>query len=129
MNSKESRIAKKKILVVDDEPEVCSLLCDFLNMRGFEVGVAYNGQEALDRVAKAKPDLITLDVIMPVMDGFELLRYLKSRNDYSGIPVIMLTAKKAPKDLDRGISLKADFYLPKPFTFDNLMDFINLVLV
>jgi len=129
MNNKKSSITKKKILVVDDEPEVCSLLYDFLSMKGFEVGIACNGQDALDKVAKTKPDLITLDVIMPVMDGFELLKYLKSKSDYSEIPVIMLTAKKTSKDLEKGIFLKADFYLPKPFTFDNLMSFIDLVLV
>lgn len=129
MNNKGSKITGKNILVVDDEPEICSLLYDFLSRKGFEVGVACNGQDALDKVAKTKPDLITLDVIMPVMDGFEFLKYLKSKNDYSGIPVIMLTAKKGSKDIDRGISLKADFYLPKPFTFDNLMSFITLVLV
>ncbi|MBU2102995.1 MAG: response regulator, partial [Candidatus Omnitrophica bacterium] len=90
-----------------------------------EVG---SGIEALEVLNTIKPDLIILDVIMPCMDGFQLLKKLKEEPKYFTIPVIMLTVKSSSKCLDAGISLGADFYLPKPFQLSNLMKFINLVL-
>lgn len=119
---------KKRVLIVDDEAEVCKAICAYLKRRKFEVCQAYNGIQALEVIKKTEPDLILLDVVMPQMDGFEVLQRLKSESVYSKIPVIMLTTKSEPKNLNKGIALKADFYLPKPFTFDNLMSFINLIL-
>ena len=119
---------KKTILIVDDEEEACGMICSYLRRRGFDARAAYTGKEALEVLKKTIPHLIILDVIMPVMDGFEFLRHLKFESNYSEIPVIMLTAKTEPANIEKGISLQADFYLPKPFEFDNLMNFINLVL-
>lgn len=119
---------KKNILIVDDDKDVCEAIEQFLKKRGFIACKACDGKEASVALKKQKPDLIILDVLMPVMDGFEFLQFLKSNVRYSRIPVIMLTVKSDPKHLEKGISLHADFYLPKPFKFDNLMDFINIVL-
>lgn len=118
----------KRILIVDNEPEICDLLSGYLNKEGFSTDVANNGREALDIIAIRKPDLISLDEVMPVMSGFELLSYLRSKPEYSRIPVIMLTSRSGPHDLDMGITLKADFYLPKPFDLENFMSFVNLML-
>jgi len=128
MEKKEKNISKKRILIVDDEEDILRLLSDFLTEKGFIVDTASDGKEALKQVASRKPDLITLDEVMPVMDGFEFLKALRSKKAYSAIPVIMLTFRSKDKDLETGISLGADFYLPKPFSFENLMDFIKLVL-
>ena len=77
---------------------------------------------------KATFDLITLDEKMPVMKGFDFLKKLRSIPKYSNIPVVMLTARTRPQDLDKGIGLNADFYLPKPISFENLSGFIDLIL-
>ena len=116
---------RKKILVVDDEPDMVHLVRLALEMEGHEVIVAYNGVEALERVAAARPDLIVLDVMMPHMDGFEVLSKLKETPATSHIPVIMLTAVdvQAPK----GWSLGADFYWTKPFKPEDLITLIRRI--
>jgi len=119
---------KKRILIVDDEADVCTMLADYFTKKGFIADVAYNGKDALAAVQSERPDLIILDVVMPEIDGFKVLETLKSDPVYYQIPIIMLTRKSGPKSMDRGISLNAEFYLPKPCTTDNLMDFVNMIL-
>lgn len=75
-----------------------------------------------------KPDLIALDIKMPKMDGFEFLEYIKSTPAYSDIPVIALTVQSRSMHVDKGIALGADFYLPKPFSLDNLLQFIEIIM-
>jgi DNA-binding response OmpR family regulator len=128
MGEKKLKNKQKKVLVVDDEPQICQLICDYLKKKGFLTQVAHNGKMAMQFTKESSPDLIILDVIMPVMDGLEFLRCLRLEKDYARIPVIMLTAKSSPEDVEKGISLEADFYLPKPVQFDNLMNFVNLIL-
>jgi len=118
----------KKVLIVDDEPEICGLVSDYLKKRRFKTYEAYDGAQALSVIEKIRPDLIILDILMPVMGGFELLKKIKSEPAYSSIPVIILTIKSEAEDLDKGILLNADFYLPKPVKLENLMNFVNLVL-
>jgi len=119
----------KKILIVDDEKETCKFISScFIRHKNCKVYEAYDGVQAFDTIKKIRPDLIILDVIMPLMDGFQLLQKLKDDPRYSQIPVIILTAKSKPEDLGIGIELKADFYLPKPFNVDNLMSFAKLIL-
>jgi len=122
------KIANRTILLVDDEIEVCRIIRDYLEKNNFKVHEAHNGAEALMAIKGLKPSLIILDVIMPVMGGFELLEKLKSDESYANVPVIMLTVKSDPQHLEKGISLQADFYLPKPFELNNLMSFINLIV-
>ncbi|MBU4477771.1 MAG: response regulator [Candidatus Omnitrophica bacterium] len=131
MTSKsETEVPPKKILVVDDDPNICAIIEDYLIEIGENYGVdkAYNGKEGLDAVSKLKPDLIILDVMMPVMNGFSFLKSLKTNKEYCDVPVIMLTTKSDPPYLEKGLSLQADFYLPKPFKMDNLMSFVNAIL-
>lgn len=123
-----NRIIKKRILIVDDEAEVRSLISTYLKQRNFIIDETENGKEAQEAIKKSKPDLIILDVLMPVMDGFTFLEKLKNNPDYADIPVIMLTVKSESENLGKGILLKADFYLPKPFKLENLMNFIKLLL-
>ncbi len=119
---------EKSILIVDDEEGICSMLALSLSKIGFRTSTATNGHEALEALEGGKPDLIILDVIMPKMDGFEVLKRLRARPGCSDIPVIMLTARSTPDDVNKGVELGADFYLPKPFSFDNLKNFIDLTL-
>lgn len=118
---------KKRILVVDDDIAACSRISAYLTGKEFLVDTAYDGLAALEAV-KNMPDLVIMDVAMPKMDGLKVLERLKSEPLYAALPVIMLTRKTRLKYLSRGISLNADFYLPKPIKLDSLMEFINLAL-
>lgn len=119
---------KKTILLVDDEPDMLDTISNYLKERGFRAELANNGREAVKLLEKVKPDLIILDIMMPVMNGFEFLHFLKTYPQHADIPVIILSAKHDVKAVDKGIFMEAEFYLPKPFAFDNLMSFINVIL-
>ncbi len=119
---------KSTIMVVDDEPELVTIVSLMLEKRGFNVRCAYSGQELFAGLEEQKPDLIILDIMMPEMDGLEVLRRLKSAPETSSIPVMMLTARDQPEDILRGYKTGADFYIPKPFTKHQLLDGINSIL-
>lgn len=125
---KSVRSNKRIILVVDDEQDICELIAQYLDARGFVTIRANSGKEAIAKVKRVTPDLIILDVKMPEMGGFECLQRIKSNPVYSKVPVIMLTVKSDPIDVDKGVLLGADFYLPKPFGLENLFSFIEIGL-
>ena len=105
----------KRILLVDDERNLNQLIATNLKFEGYETESAYSGIEAIDKLGRFSPDLVVLDVMMPGMDGFEVLEHLRH---VSSIPVILLTAKNRVDDRIRGLSLGADDYLGKPFAID-----------
>ena len=108
-------MADPKILIVDDEPFNVDYLEQELEELDYETVSAFNGQEALDRVRSDFPDLILLDIMMPVMDGFELLTCLKADSCTRDIPVIVISASTDLQSVVRGVQLGAEDYLPKPF--------------
>lgn len=105
----------KKILVVDDEEHVVAAIVTNLQLEGYEVIPAYNGAEALELVTEEQPDLIVLDVMMPEMNGWEVLERLKNDPATEQLPVIMLTALSQDRDIEKGWELEANAYLTKPF--------------
>jgi two-component system, OmpR family, alkaline phosphatase synthesis response regulator PhoP len=105
----------KHILAVDDERNIVRLVEVNLKRLGHRVSTAFDGEEALEKVRIDRPDLIISDVMMPKVDGFELLKRLKMDPGTADIPVIMLTAKAQDKDIFQGWSFGADCYLTKPF--------------
>ncbi|MDD5382537.1 MAG: response regulator [Candidatus Margulisbacteria bacterium] len=107
--------AEKRILIVDDEADIIELLTVMLKGQGYSVLTAVDGQEALEKARKEKPDLIILDIMLPKIDGFKVARMLKFDESYSSIPIIMLTAKIREKDREMGMETGADFYMTKPF--------------
>ena len=109
------------ILLVDDDPDFLFLVKASLTREGFDVTLAHDGREALNRMVEATPDLIISDVMMPLMDGFEMLKEMRENPKTASIPVIMLTARAAENDVVNGISLGADDYLSKPFSVDVLL--------
>jgi DNA-binding response OmpR family regulator len=113
-----------RILAVDDEVRILNFLVSKLKTSGYEVLTARNGAEGLEQVKAQEPELIVLDVLMPKMDGLEMLKELRS---FSTIPVIILTAKGADTDRIKGLQLGADDYLPKPFNPDELVARIEAV--
>jgi adenylate cyclase len=120
MNAVNSRPASR-ILVVDDTPANIQTLAAILKEQGYQLSVATNGRQALDVVARVRPDLILLDVMMPEMDGFEACRRLKEAPDWRDIPVIFLTAKTETADLVKGFELGAVDYVGKPFNAHELL--------
>lgn len=123
MQAKPSR--KFRILVVDDERRMVGFIRLNLEQDGFEVIEAYNGTEALDRLRDSLPDLILLDVMMPDIDGFEVLRTIR---ELGQVPVIMLTAKGEEEDIVKGLELGADDYVTKPFSPRELVSRVKAVL-
>ena len=121
-------MAKKKILAVDDERSIVRLVQVNLERAGYEVVVAYNGKEALERVASDPPDLIVLDVMMPYIDGTEVLRHLKQDPRTRNIPIIMLTARANDADIFEAYRSGADCYLTKPFHPGELISFVKRIL-
>ena len=106
-------VQRRKIILVDDEPRIRDSVRMNLDVEGFEVYEAANGQEAIEKIRLTLPDLVVLDVMMPHMDGFETLRELRR---FSTVPVIMLTVKADERDVARGLELGADDYVAKPFS-------------
>lgn len=117
-----------KILVCDDERHIVRLIQVNLERQGYNVVTAYDGKEGLEKVKAEKPDLIVLDVMMPYMDGFEVLKNLRRESDTEAIPVIMLTAKAQDKDVFEGYHYGADMYLTKPFNPMELVTFVKRIL-
>jgi DNA-binding response OmpR family regulator len=110
-----------KILVVDDEQDVVRLLEFRLEKEGFEVITCGDGQTALTMTEADKPDLVVLDIMMPLMDGMEVLRQIRSRRATSRIPVVMLTAKTASVTVDEARQLWVSDYIMKPFDPEKLV--------
>jgi CheY-like chemotaxis protein len=117
-----------KILVVDDEAHIVMILKDSLEFSGFQVITAYNGEEALESVAKDNPDLIVLDIGMPKMDGWEVCRRLKSNEGTKRIPIIILTAYAQMSDQKKGAALGAERFISKPCDLTFLVEEINALL-
>jgi len=105
-----------KILVVDDETYIVELVKFNLEKEGYQVAVAYDGQNALNMVEREVPDLIVLDIMLPHMDGLQVCRNLKKDERYHSIPIIMLTARAEEVDTIMGLELGADDYIKKPFS-------------
>ena len=105
----------KKIVLAEDEPQIARLIEFKLKKEGYEVTWKENGEEALEAIKAEKPDLVLLDVMMPVMDGYEVLRQIKEDENLKSIPVIMLTARAQERDVVKGIDLGAQDYITKPF--------------
>ena len=119
---------KQKILVVEDEKDICELVQHHLAKSGFEISAASGGQEAFRKIQKSRPDLIVLDLMLPEMDGKELAKLLKAREETKDIPIVMLTAKTEEVDRIIGFELGADDYIPKPFSPRELVLRVKAVL-
>jgi len=116
---------QKRILVVDDEPRYQRLVEVNLNSDEYQVDTASNGQEAVEKVANDQPDLVLLDVMMPIMDGFTATERIR---EFSTVPIIILTAKGEERDRVRGLDAGADDYIVKPFSAQELLARVRAVL-
>ena len=122
-------VEPRSILVVDDDQRLTALADDFLRRNGFTVTVAVSGQDALERIDLGDFDLITLDLMLPDMDGLEVCRKIRARTDHRrSVPVLMLTARAETVDRIVGLEIGADDYLPKPFEPRELLARIRALL-
>lgn len=121
-------MAKKKILIVDDEADIIEVMKVRLERQDYKVVTASDGEEALEKVSHEKPDLIILDLILPKIDGYEVYRRLKSDKEYRRIPVILTTARIQELDQELGREVSADAYLRKPIDQQILLKKIQELL-
>lgn len=118
----------KHVLVVDDDPPTVKLIRGALQREGMEVSTAANGAECLLAINSRCPDVVVLDIMMPVLDGLQTLRALRECPETKHLPVIMLTAKREDEDVLRGWMTGVDLYLTKPFSVDDLLTAAKRIL-
>ncbi len=116
----------QRILVIDDDPSVTNLLKRGLTYEGYLVNVAQSGEEGIAIAREHLPDLVILDIMMPGLDGLEVLRRLHAADE--GLPILFLTAKDAPADQVKGLEAGAEDYIVKPFTFEVLLARVHVLL-
>lgn len=118
----------QRILIVDDEPNIVVPLEFLMKREGYDVRVAGDGEAALEALATSAPDLVILDVMLPKMNGFELCRRMRADPRWSGLKVLMLTAKGRDSEMAKGIGLGADVYVTKPFSTRELVAQVRRLL-
>jgi len=117
-----------KVLVCDDERHIVRLIQVNLERQGYIVVTAFDGKEGLEKIRSEKPNVVVLDVMMPYMDGFEVLKTIRREPETEALPVIMLTAKAQDKDVFEGYHYGADMYLTKPFNPMELVTFVKRIV-
>jgi len=119
---------RKRVLVVDDDPLVAKVLRTPLERAGFAVNTACHGLEALQKVKQAPPDLIILDILMPLLDGFKVARFLKFDKRFKDIPIVVLTSRATAGERDMGKQVGANEFLLKPFRLPQIMSVVQKYL-
>ena len=117
-----------RILIADDHPPTVRLVREALEEAGYSVLTADNGAECLLAVHREQPDLLILDVIMPVMDGFQVLRVLREKEETRALPVIILSIRKSDRDILEGWKAGVDIYITKPFQVAEIVSAVNRIL-
>lgn len=118
----------RRILIADDEPNIVTALEYLLQREGYEVQVARNGEEALKLIEAGPPDVVLLDVMMPVRSGYEVCKAIRERPEWRQVKVVMLSAKGRDAEVSKGMALGADLYVTKPFSTRQLMQQIGELL-
>lgn len=121
-------MAGKKILLADDEEDIKTVVKLFLESKGYEVVTAFDGLDTLDKVKTEKPDLILLDIMMPLVDGFEVCKRLKEDETTASIPIVMLSAASKVDSVKKGLDAGAVEYIVKPFEPAKLEEIVARVL-
>jgi DNA-binding response OmpR family regulator len=118
-----------KILVIDDEPEITEIIKAFLSGAGYDVLVENSSVMGVEKAKLYKPDLILLDIMMPVMDGYEVCANIKRDMELTGIPILFLTGKDSNEDAGRSFKSGADLFIKKPFSCERLLQLVKMVLM
>lgn len=118
-------MSTKKVMIVDDEKYIILVTKFNLKNAGYEVIIARGGEEAKNIAVNEKPDLILLDIMMPVVDGFQVLKFLKDNEETQDIPIIILSSRGGEEDKEKAFQQGANDYLLKPFSVKQLLDKVN----
>lgn len=121
-------MAGKKVLIVDDEPNLTRSMTFILRKEGYDVEVAVNGEEAIEKARKTKPQLMLLDVMMPKKNGYEVCQDIREDPQLKSMHIIMLTAKGQEVDREKGMSMGADEFITKPFSPGLIVERVNAAL-
>ncbi len=117
--------APRKVLIVDDEPNIVTALEFLFRRSGYEVRLATNGAEALQEVDSFQPDVVLMDVMMPGRSGYEVCQHLREQPELARIKIVMVSAKGSEGEVNKGLSLGADLYVTKPFSTQELVNTID----
>lgn len=115
----------KQILIVDDEPSIIVPLQFLMEQNGYEVAVAFSGEEAMETIAENPPDLILLDIMLPIIDGFEVCQRVRENPAWNHIRIVLLTAMGSDANVAKGLALGADAYITKPFSNSEVVAKVN----
>ena len=115
----------KKVLIADDEPNIVTALQFLLERNGYQVRIARNGDEALKAIEAETPDLVLLDIMMPLKSGYEVCKRIRERPEWAKVKVVMLSAKGREVEVNKGIGMGADLYITKPFSTRDLVEKIK----
>jgi DNA-binding response OmpR family regulator len=118
----------KKILIVDDEPSIIVPVQFLMEQNGYYVMVAFSGEEAMEIIAEKKVDLILLDIMLPVIDGFEVCQRVRENPQWNKIKIILLTALGSDANVEKGLALGADAYITKPFSNVDIVEKVKELL-
>ncbi len=118
----------KKILIVDDEPSIIVPVQFLMEQNGYDVMVAFSGEEAMEIIAEKKVDLILLDIMLPVIDGFEVCQRVRENPQWNKIKIILLTALGSDANVEKGLALGADAYITKPFSNVDIVEKVKELL-
>ncbi len=118
----------KKILIVDDEPSIIVPVQFLMEQNGYDVMVAFSGEEAMEIIAEKKVDLILLDIMLPVIDGFEVCQRVRENLQWNKIKIILLTALGSDANVEKGLALGANAYITKPFSNIEIVDKVKELL-
>ncbi len=116
---------QKTVMIIEDEPDAAELFAEMMRLNGYHVLKTYSGAPAMTLIEQEKPDLIILDIMMPGVSGLEVLRYLRERPGSSTIPVVVVSARATPEDIEEGMAAGASIYLTKPVSYTDLKNAVD----
>ncbi len=119
---------KKRIIIVEDEPDTIEMFAEMMRLSGYSVLKSYGGPPALKLISEEKPDVVVLDIMMPEFSGMDVLDHMQNTPDLRAIPVIIVSAKSFPKDIQAGLDAGAVAYLTKPVTSQQLNEAVQTTL-
>jgi DNA-binding response OmpR family regulator len=113
-------VERKKIIIIEDEPDTAEMYAEMMRISGYQVVKYYGGVEAVAQVAAQEPDAVVLDLMMPDLSGLEVLKFMQEEPVLTNVPVIIVSAKTMPSDIEEGLEAGAAVYLTKPVSFSDL---------
>lgn len=121
-------LSQKSVMIIEDEPDAAELFAEMMRLNGYRVLKTYSSTPAMAIIAQEKPDVIILDIMMPDISGLEVLRYMRAHPDLVSIPVVVVSAKATPSDIEAGLKAGASIYLTKPVGYIDLKNAVDGLL-